>query len=296
MKKLKSIKSAYVTHPFDLEKNWTQAGIWQPPEFDVARYQKKLNDICGVSADGQPVVRLKWAWECKRWRNTHWDEFGNATAGEWRQRYIALTVEIDNDDYVDISPPRWILEERFEPAQYANSWEASRRVHDSAECRRCANIGLGLIEQSTSCVWRDVHGPAPRDGWYNLLPHIGIIAEHDHGMQCCARKWEESRELCYGRYKLPGERELQRLRRAIALRNQDDETNPHAELDPVALKQARQWGLDMIREQKVGRREELKEAIKDEINTHGASIVPPQAIQALKDARRRYPMHKTIFS
>src|ERR1044071_189901 len=129
MKKLKLIKSAYVEHPFDNERNWTKAGIWKPPEFDTATYQKQLNEICGVSVSGQPVVRIKWAWECKRWRNTEWDEFGNALDGEWRQRYVALTIELEDGDYCDISPPRWVLEERFEPTQYANSWDASRRVH-----------------------------------------------------------------------------------------------------------------------------------------------------------------------
>jgi hypothetical protein len=295
--KLKSIKSAYVTHPFDAEKNWTRAGIWQPPaEVDVAAYQQQINDIVGLSPSGAPIVQLKWAWECKKWRNTSWDEFGNATSGEWRQRYVALTVEIGHDDYCDISPPRWILEERFEPAQYANSWEHSRYVHDPAECHRCANVALGLIEQSTSCVRRDLHGPAPRAGWYNLLPHIGIIAKHEHGMQCCDRRWAESREICYGRYKVPGEKELQRLKRAIYLRGQDAETNPQAELDPVALKQARRWGMEIVNEQKVGRREDLKEALRDEVNTHGASIVPDEVLVGLKETGRRYPIHKTIFS
>jgi hypothetical protein len=139
-------------------------------------------------------------------------------------------------------------------------------------------------------------GPAPREGWYNLLPYIGIIAEHEHGMQCCDRRWKDSKEICYGRYKLPGEKELQRLRVAISKRNQDAETNPHAELDPVALRQARRWGLETLAEAKVGKRAELREAIRDEIAVHGASVVPPEALVALKDARRRVPVNKTRFT
>ena len=313
MKKLKAIKSAYVRHPYDDERNWTQAGIWKPPEFDVARFQKKINDIVGLSPSGEPIVRLKWAWECRKWRNTNWDDFGNATEGEWRQRYVALTVELDNDDYCDISPPRWVLEERFEPSAIAGSWEASRYLRvisdvPSPTCRYCYALNWVDPHASTSelltCIFcreitvlnsvrRDIHGPVPRDGWYNLLPYVGIIAEHDESVQCCDRKWAESREICYGRYKVPGEKELQRLKRAIHLRNQDAETNPHAELDPVALKQARQWAGETIEEQRVGKREELKAAIRDEVNTHGASVVPPEALVALKDAGRRVPVHKT---
>ena len=106
---------------YDNEKNWTQMGIWRPPSFDAVGYQKKLDQIFGLSPSGDPICRVRWAWQCQRWENIAWDDFGNATKGEWRQKYRALTVEIGDDEYVDISPPRWILEERFEPGQYARS-------------------------------------------------------------------------------------------------------------------------------------------------------------------------------
>ena len=286
-----------LAHPFDDEKNWCAPGIFKRPDFDVAGYQKALNKAVGVSDSGHPIVRLGWAWEPKRWQYTDWDEFGNATAGEWRQRYKALTLTIPNtDDYVDISPPRWVLEERFEPAQYEHSWEASRYIHDATECRRCRNQSMGLIEQSTTCTRRDVFGPAPRDGWYNLLPEIGIIAEHDRAMQCCARKWADTKEVCYGRYALPSNRELERLRRAVARRDRDKTIDPHAPLDTHALEEARRWGLQEAQERQVTQREDLKAKIKDELVVHGAGIVPPEVIQALKDTGRRLPKEFSRFT
>lgn len=280
----------------DDQKRWTDAGIWEPPNFDVRGFQKAIDNIVGKSASDYSIVRLMWAWECRRWQNVKWDEFGNATEGEWRQKYKALTIEIGNDEYVDISPPRWVLEERFEPGQYANSWESSRYVHDPENCRRCQIGALGIVEQSTSCIRRDVFGPPPRDGWYNLLPHIGIIAEHEHGMQCCDRLWSESKEICFGRYKVPNHVELDALRRAIRLRNQDEELNPHQELSPQALQEAMRWGMQEAQEVQVKSREDLKAQIKDEVQTHGASIIPPEALVALKGAGRRVPVHKTVFS
>ena len=275
--------------------HWADAGIWRRPEFDVRGYQKALNKVVGVAVDGQPIVRLIWSWDARRWENVEWDEWGNATRGEWRQKYRALTIPIGDDDYVDISPPRWYLEERFEPLQYANSWESSRYVHQPSQCRRCRNQSLGLIEQSTTCVRRDVWGPAPRDGWYNALPTIGVIAEHDESGQCCHTLWTESREICYGRYKIPDGRELSLLQRAINRRNQAAEVNPHAELDAATLEEARRWGMQASAEVEVQRRNDLKDAWRDEVAVHGAGVVPDMAIAALKDARRVVPVHKTYI-
>lgn len=257
---------------------WASAGIHKAPNFDVARYQKKINRVVGVSPSGAPIVRLIWAWQARKWENTEW-ELGIATAGEWRQKYRALTIEVGNDDYVDISPPRWILEERYEPEALAISWEATRyrkvvtgqpnticpQCHtmkwisvdkseaDMAACRFCDYV------QVLTSINQDVWGPVPREGWYNLLPHIGIIANHTK--TCCKAIWEESREICYGQYKEPGEKELKRLRRAIHLRDKEMATNPHIkpELDAVALEQARVWGLQMMADQKVRKRNELAE-------------------------------------
>jgi hypothetical protein len=293
--KLKKVES--LGHPvYDSERLWTSPGIWHPPEnFDAAAYQRKLNEICGLSGDGQPVIRVQWAWAARKWTNYEWDEFGNATKGEWRQKYRCLTVELPNDEYVDISPPRWVLEERFEPGQYERSWESSRYVHDAAFCRRCRNMGIGLYETSTTCTRRDVWGPAPRDGWYNLLPHIGMVAEHERGLRCCARLWKSNKEICYGRYKVPDGLELRILREARRNRDRDAEANPHEEMSVAALEQARQWGMDAMREEKVSRRKELEEIWRNEREVHGAKIVTPREMEFLKAHRLNTPIHREFF-
>ena len=295
---------------------WTDAGIYRAPLFDCHSFQRKLDRICGLSPSGNSIVRLRWAWDCRKWENTAWDEFGNATGGEFRQKYRALTIEIGDNEYVDISPPRWILEERFEPEQIAASWEATRyRVEPKLPlpltCRNCHSLqwidpyrssGIEVI-----CIVcnqfdvlpsnrQDVWGPAPREGWYNLLPYIGIIAEHSN--KCCQRLWEESREICYGEYKEPNGLELKRLKKAISKRNKEAATNPHVspELDEVALKQAKEWGLQEMKETQIERRQELKEMYRDEVLVHGPGIIPPEAIAALKESGRRVPVARTIFS
>lgn len=301
---------------YDSEKNWTASGIWQPPSFDAERYQKKLDRIFGLSPSGESICRVRWAWQCQRWENIEWDDFGNATKGEWRQKYRALTVEIGDDEYVDISPPRWVLEERFEPGQYARSWELTRYKTipigvPPLACRYCrtldwinpytsdlANVQCKYCQEITIIpfIRQDVAGPAPRDGWYNLLPVIGVVADHEANHACCKRALKEDRSLCWGRYKVPGSKELGILKRAIAERNKDPEANPNAELDEAALMHAKTWGLEIMSETKVRSRQEAKEMWTDEVGTHGASIVPPEALVALKDARRVVPIERTWFT
>lgn len=259
---------------------WAAAGIYKAPLFDAPSFQKRIDKICGLSPSGHSIVRLIWAWDARRWENTEWDEFGNATAGEWRQKYRALTVNIDNNDYVDIAPPRWLLEERYEPVQLESSWEATRYRREVVEdapllCRHCHLTKWISVEMSDgpllTCVYcrgwielrtvqQDVWGELPREGWYNMLPNrgMGIVAEHRNN--CCKRA-REIEEVCWGFYKEPGNLELKRLRKAIQLRNKELATNPHVrpELDEVALQQAKFWGLQMMRDAEVRRRGELAE-------------------------------------
>jgi len=267
---------------YDKPELWASPGIYKTPEFDAAGYQKKINRIVGVSPSGAPIVRLIWAWDARKWENTDWDVAGNATAGEWRQKYRALTVELGGDDYVDISPPRWILEERYEPEALAISWEATRyrkvvTGRPNFFCPSCHSMRWISMEKSEAdmavcrfcdygqmltSINQDVWGPVPREGWYNLLPHIGIIANHRDN--CCRKLWDSSRELCYGTYKEPDGKELKRLKKAIHLRNKETATNPHIrpELDEVALQQAKRWGLQIMQDEKVRKRTELAQMRK----------------------------------
>lgn len=267
---------------YDNQSRWADAGIFKAPLFDSHSFQRRIDRIVGVSPSGHSIVRLVWAWDARKWENTGWDDFGNATQGEWRQKYRALTVEIGNDDYVDISPPRWILEERFEPQAIAQSWELTRYKREIVElpppvCRYCHSLRWISVDESEGhlllcrfchnytelrSVQRDMWGEVPREGWYNLLPHIGIIADHAHG--CCQRAANEHGEICYGTYKEPDGRELKRLKKAISKRNKEMATNPHIrpELDSVALEQAKWWGLQMMHDREVRKRGELAEIRK----------------------------------
>ena len=188
-------------HPvFDNPRKWGEPGIWEAPHFDRAGYQKKINDICGVNVHGQPVVRLVWGWESRYPIHTEWDATGRPVKSAWRQRYRFMTVTVDEDE-VDISVPRWILEQRVEPELLAASWEASRWVFDPDLGRR-----------------KDLRGELPKGGEYYYLR---TISAHDDEESCCDRAWRDHRRRCWGYYRLPEDRDLELLREAVRLRDAD---------------------------------------------------------------------------
>lgn len=283
--KKKSLIVEILRHPiFDHEDKWVSAGIHvAPTDFDQKRYQKQIDKICGLSSEGYSIVRVKWAWECRKRINSEWDEFGNATKSEWRQTYCALTLPVDENDTVDIAPPRWVLEMRYEPEQYEHSWELTRYRHDALSCRRCHNRTVGLVENSTSCVQRDLAGPPPREGWYAALPKIGVVAEHNRDGKCCQSLWDEDRQVCWGRYRIPTQRELRALQRAVHLRNQDPEVNPHSvELSPQVLEQIRLDGYQQMAARDRDSKEEAKAYWRDQIGVHGSKVIPANVLQGMK--------------
>ena len=132
-----------------------------------------------------------------------------------------MTVKLPDGDEVDIAPPRWILEERFEPGQYFESWNVTRYVFDPILKRR-----------------KDLRGDAPSE-WYNCLPEIGVVASHEPNRACCDRAFEESRRRCWGYYRLPNAKDLRAIERAVGERNLDPWTqNPHEPLSPETLAEA----------------------------------------------------------
>jgi hypothetical protein len=237
-------------HPtYDNPQKWGSPGIWQVPAFDVAAFQKRIDAIVGTS-DGKPIVRLVWAWDSKKIVASKWNEFGQALEFERRANYRFITVTLDSGDEVDISVPRWILEQRLEPGQYHDSWEASRYVFDPA-----------------SNVKRDIKGPPPGDGWYIYLR---TIAEHEEDESCCERAWNSVRRRCWGYYRLPAEKDLHVLKKAIALRDADPRrVNPHEPLPDGVITEAERLAYAQEQKAEEKRIEVIHDGLGDWMRTHG---------------------------
>lgn len=236
-------------HIYDDPRKFATPGIWEPPTFNVRKFQKKLNKICGTS-DGKPVVLLRWAWECREFFHTEFDGLGKPTKGEWRAKFRFMTVTLADGTEVDISVPRWILLQRFEPGQYWESWQRTRYIYDPL-------IGRHV----------DKRGEPPPDGWYGYLR---TIAEHDPANACCDRAWKYHRRRCWGYYREPEEKDLDILRKAIALRDADPYKHlPHEPLPDYALDELQRLAYAEAREVEEENARIVEDGWRDWVNAHG---------------------------
>ena len=252
------------THPvYDNQLKWGTYGIWEQPVFDVEAFQSKIDAIVGTSL-GQPIVRLVWAWDkrCREAYFTKWDLAGNGIELEFEYKYRFAKIPIGNGDTTDICPPRWILEQRYEPGQYAPSWEASRWAEkDIGKRHTCNKTDDQRLTESCNCPdirqRVELKPPPPADGWYQFL---WTIAEHESNLACCERLPEESRRHCYGYYRLPLQKDLDRLQRAVKLRDQDKAIDPHKPMPQDVLAEIHRAAFASHKEE-----ERLKQAESQEI-------------------------------
>lgn len=196
-------------HLYDYPERWGSAGIWDPPSFDAAGFQQRLDEVAGKTPAGHSVVRLVWAWHARSLHNVDWDGMGRPTKAEWRQRYRFMSVRLSNGDDVDISVPRWILEELYPASLLAATWEQARYLRE--------RVDTGNPNEE---VFRRVDklGELPPEGYYRYLQSVN---EHDPDDACCERAWKTSRRRCWGYYRPPAEKDLRAVQRAITLRDRD---------------------------------------------------------------------------
>lgn len=261
-------------HPiYDNPVKFGTYGIWEPPTFDVEGFQKRIDAIVGTSL-GLPIVRLVWAWDkrCRDAYYTEWDAFGNGTKLEFGYKYRVARIPIGDGDTVDICPPRWILEERYEPGQYTPSWEASRWAEkDIGKRHSCDKTDEQRQTEACDCPpireRVELKPPAPSDGWYGLHR---VIAEHEENRACCERLYREGRQNCWGYYRLPAEKDLQRLQRAVSLRDADDhKVDPHAPMSQEALAHAHRAAFAETQEEQAARDAEYHDMWQAFDSTHG---------------------------
>ncbi len=253
---------------------WGDAGIWNPPAFNVRKFQKRIDRILGT-ADGKPIVRVVWAWQVRRWE-----------AGEMRQAYRFYTARLPNGDTCDLSPPRWILEERFEPGQYMASWIANRYVRRQTgvreigtQLRTTDEFGRPIEKPVEEPVFEPVYevvdslGDPPLEGFYGYLL---TVADHDPDYGCCRRAWKAWKEgkrgilRCWGYYRPPGDRELQILQQAKAARDANPyKQSPHEPLTTSTLREIAGIERSWNEREAMRRRQEADDLWRDNLNIWG---------------------------
>jgi len=187
-------------HPYDIIEQWVGADFTKPPlpQDKIDEFQRKLDSAFG--AEG--AIILAWSGERKYWDElyTEWHPNG-LPKGVLEKKPILLFAQynINEDDYLYIIAPRWMLLEKLHPNEYAAGWEDAKWVED--------NRVLGGKKQ--------IRADNPPPAFYKVLK---TIAEHETPYRtgdippCCERWRKELMRICYGKYRPPADEDLAYVR------------------------------------------------------------------------------------
>jgi len=183
-------------HPYDKMEDWVGADFTKPPlpQDKIDEFQRKLDSAFGA----ENAIILAWSGERKYWDElyTEWHPNG-LPKGVLEKKPILLFAQynINEDDYLYIIAPRWMLLEKLHPNEYAAGWEAAKWIED--------NRVLGGKKQ--------IRADRPPEAFYKVLK---TIAEHETPYHtgetppCCVRWREELMRICYGKYRPPADEDL----------------------------------------------------------------------------------------
>lgn len=229
-----------------------------PPLFNRAKWQKKIDNIVGLSERGQSIIVIRWAWE------SSYEMFGKL-----KQRYSFVTLEIEGKE-IQFSVPRWVIEQRIEPEQFKPSWDATRYVVDPATV--ITDLTTATYDDEGNCTYTgDViyagdkldKGPCPNEWWQNLW----IIADHD-GL--CCKKAEEMSRSCWGYYRHPSQwdiNEVQRIHHA-KLNDPTYDQSPFEPLTSETLEQTAKSEFERKEKADTKKKAELDQRIDQAFDDH----------------------------
>lgn len=215
------------------------------PFFDAASYQSRINQILPVNRDGQPVVRLSWA-----------PEVISHALGERTPRYWSKRWRSDGDWRYE-QPERWVLEKRLEREAYFEAHSAARWFTN--EHGEVVDLGAPPPEFYTTFRKIAVHDtfrdPKTGEPW------------------CCAKKYEEDRQVCWGLegeagYRAPNDADLQLIAEAVRQMEADPFYDPYKPLSREQL-----TAIELAATHDVQRIEEEKRAVKREQGAEFAHVV-----------------------
>lgn len=203
------------------------------PWFDIKAYQDRIDSLVPLSKDGHSVIRLVWG------QSVWSEEYGESMPRYWtRRKRVGATKQ-----YWTV--PRWVLERRMEPEQYMPSWEASRHaIHDEAG---------NPVDK----------GDPPPDGYYVFAY---LVADHEAAdasgwPACCNRAFITDRSRCWGRYRHPGDFELQLISQAMRQMEADKYRDPYRPLTPAELEEIQVMaGMQVERQAEVDRQMAVEQA------------------------------------
>jgi hypothetical protein len=153
---------------------------------------------------------------------------------------------------MDVSVPRFAIEERIEPEQFIPSWEAGRYQ---------AQPGTEEVLD---------RGEPPNEWWRTLW----VIADHEgkakQGHGSCCRRAEQLDRACWGYYRHPAEWDLDEIRRIHQMKLRDDgfTQNPYEPLSEHEMERSMKSAFAIKEKVREKRQAELKQRTDDHFKTH----------------------------
>jgi hypothetical protein len=222
-----------------------------PPLVNRQKWQKRIDEITELTVRKQSKILLRWAWE------SSYRMFGRT-----RQRYNFLTLPVNGVE-TDFSIPRWVIEERIEPEQIRASWESNRYILDPSTVVNDVDPETGKIRKVIHAGDRLDKGECPSEWFRNLW----IIADHD---QLCCQKAEEMNRACWGYYRHPDERDIQKVRRIHSMKVKDESFNqsPFEVLTPETLEASAKSAFEATEKRKEQVNKETDARLDDFFRLH----------------------------
>jgi hypothetical protein len=226
----------------DLNKpeTWLSTEIFHVPQgVDISAYQSKLDQIGGINEFGTPNLKLTYMPDLENYSKYYveWDEAGFGIKTVLRSQFVYDTV-FEGETPIDIPPPRWAIKEFVHPSQYLASETISRWAQKT---------------EGQQVYLREIRPPRSDKGYYRPKLRIG-----KHNGFCC-QEMKRDGLTCWGDYREPDESHLKLFRKAVKLREKEENQNPNEPLSEATMKKA---ALEAANEIKA------KEAKQDEKTLH----------------------------
>jgi len=249
---------------YNKPETWNDVSLYESP-VDLAVYQARIDAIFPLLPNGARPVRIVWmaSKECFTPYYSEWDLAGQGTKTELRARYRFATIRIPGTkDYIDIPPPRFAIEEYNHPSQYY------------------AGEGQYFVEDGL----RKERRPPIKEGFYSNL--FTIAAHNDF----CCREARENKLVCWGEYRLPDERDFERLRAAKHHRDTDplNHQNPNEQISDKTLENAALEAKTRIERQEQGLTERTREFVEE----NAYPLIEMFTGASVKDKLKKYSLPK----
>jgi hypothetical protein len=257
---------------YNKPETWTEKIHEMPLGVDVKAYQEKINGICGLSPFGTPNVKLTWMPSIENYSKyySEWNEAGFGTKAILRCQYVYETVYEKGIPF-DIPPPRWALKQFVHPSRYITAEETVR---------------WKIMQDGQQVLLRENRPPRSDKGFYTNLRRIG-----KHNPWCC-RKMKKQGLTCWGEYRKPDSSYLLMLKKAVAIREKEENQSPNEPLTEETMAKAALEAANEIKEQDEQAEAYLLARIEENLPKIAAAITGDDSFL---DRRKDYSFSNGLF-